>query len=314
MSARTGLAGHEVAVLEALGDAGRFVRSHDVLVSAARRSGIGPRYAYPVLVDLAVPWRRHLPLLEGEGNFGTQGDDPPADAVYTQVRLSPAGRLALAAERGEVGPVPLGLVEGSHFADGEVPPFAPAAVLAALRSGSGDAGPPVLPTGGLVEGDVDGLLAGRPTTMRLVCRTVRETDARGRQQLVITEVPLGVSTDAVCRAVADRVDAEVRHPDDGRRYADYLPEPTGPPEPDDRPVFHPLVRDLRDEISTRTGTRIVVVLARDADPVDALTWLRGVEPFAVEVDWCLPAPQRERLLGWDAGDGSGLDALEALLQ
>ncbi len=87
------------------------------------------------LVDLAVPWRRHLPLLEPLGNVGTRGDDPPADARYTMVRLSPAGRLALAAERGAVGPVPFGLVEGTLYRDGTVPSFAPDAVLAALRTG-----------------------------------------------------------------------------------------------------------------------------------------------------------------------------------
>src|SRR5262245_14558627 len=102
MSERTGLGPLELAVLEAAqprtAGSARYRRSSTVL-SAVAQQGFGPSYAYPVLVDLAVPWKRHLCLLDGQGNYGSPGDDPPADAEYTEVRLSPLGRLALAAER-----------------------------------------------------------------------------------------------------------------------------------------------------------------------------------------------------------------------
>lgn len=333
MSGRTGLEPFEVALLEAVelhesapgddapddrpedhadddGPAGSAAATPQVLATVEAATGVGPRYAYPMLVDLAVPWRRHLPLLEPLGNVGTRGDDPPADARYTMVRLSPAGRLALAAERGAVGPVPFGLVEGTLYRDGTVPSFAPDAVLAALRTGAMDAGPPVLPTGGLVEGDVKGLLAGRPARLRLVCRVVREHQP-GREVLVVTEVPLGANPDEIGRMVAARHDAEVRGAP-AVRYADYLPE-GGPEAPDLRPLRHPFLADVRDETSTAVGCRIVVVLAAGADPVDALAWLRDIWPVSIDVDWQLPAPQAQRLAGWDRGDGTGLDALAALL-
>lgn len=143
----------------------------DVL-DAERR--LGPRYAYPLIQDLAVPWRLHLPLLQPNGNWGSQGNDPAAEAKYTEVRLSRVGELALRVERGELGPVPLGLIEGSLYRDGPAPPFSPRQVLDAVASGAADCGPPTLPTGGRVTGDVDGLLAGRRVRLELSCTVVEE--------------------------------------------------------------------------------------------------------------------------------------------
>ena len=166
MSARTGLGALEVAVLAAVAEVGGrpgagHRRTAHVLDVLECEQGFGARYAYPLLQDLAAPWRLHLPLLDPSGNWGSQHGDPAADARHTEVRLSEVGALALAAERGEVGPIPLGLVEGSLYREGPVPPFAPDRVLEALTTGGADAGPPVLPTGGTVDGDIEALLAGR---------------------------------------------------------------------------------------------------------------------------------------------------------
>ena len=79
------------------------------------RCGLGPRYALPLLADLIAVWVRHLPLLEGEGNWGQIDGDPPADARYTRLALSAVGKLALAAEREQVGPVPLAIIEAGLF-------------------------------------------------------------------------------------------------------------------------------------------------------------------------------------------------------
>lgn len=303
MSERTGLGLLETAVLEAveaLGgapDAGRR-RTSRVLELLDREHGIGPRYGYPVVLDLGAPWRLHLPLLDPYGNWGTQNGDPAADARYTEVRLSPVGALALAAERGEVGPVPLGLAEGSLYRDGAVPPFDPLAVLDALASGSGDAGPPVLPTGGSVEGQVDALLAGRRARLRLGCTVVHEPD-----RLVLTEVPLGVPVDRVAQSLEIRY----RTLDPARRrYVDDAPA-----EPVEAPPFR--VLDVRDETSMHVGVRVVCRLEPGSDAAAAEAWVRSVWPVTVEVDARLPAPMRRRLRSWEAGDGSGLAALRALV-
>ena len=305
MSARTGLGALEVAVLAAVAEVGgRPGADHrwtalvlDVLES---EQDFGARYAYPLLQDLAVPWRRHLPLLDPSGNWGSQYGDPAAGARHTEVRLSEVGALALAAERGEVGPIPLGLVEGSLYRDGPVPPFAPDRVLEALTTGAADAGPPVLPTGGTVDGDIEALLAGRRARLRLGCTVVVEPG-----QLVLTEVPLGVTIDLLVEHLAIRV-ADHRPP----RYAAYL---VGPDSGDDVPDVAPVpVLDVRDE-SSLFGIRLVCVLRDGADPDDARRWVRSVWPVTVEVDCRLPAPMRRRLAAWDAGDGSGLAALGALL-
>jgi hypothetical protein len=239
-------------------------------------------------------------LLDPSGNWGSQHGDPAADARYTEVRLSEVGALALAAERGEVGPIPLGLVEGSLYRDGPVPPFAPDRVLAALTTGGADAGPPVLPTGGTVGGDIDALLAGRRARLRLGSTVVVEP---GR--LVLTEVPLGVTIDLLVEHLANRV-ATQRAPGHAD-YLDGLDSVYDVPDGATVPVL-----DVRDE-SSLFGIRVVCVLRSGADPGDASRWVRSVWPVTVEVDCRLPAPMRRRLAAWDGGDGSGLAALGALL-
>ncbi len=295
MTARTGLGPVEVALLDAIdlleGDGGEPVRCSDVLAAVDRLHGVGPRYSWPVLVDVAVPWRLHLPLVDGHGNLGTQGDDGPADAKYVEARLSEVGALALAAERGEIGPVPLGLIEGSLYRGGPVPPFAPDAVVGTLLAAGTDAGPPVLPTGGTVSGDLVGLLDGRPARLTLGC-TIRPVGG----DLVITEVPLGVEADRVVENIHNRSRERATH-----RGGETL-----------RPAGCPVV-GVYDETSSRNGLLIRVVLDPGSDLREAVQWLRDVWPVTVEVDCRLPAPQAERLATWDRGDGSGLRALADLL-
>src|SRR6187455_766255 len=83
VSARTGLGALEVAVLAAVAEvgggpgAGHRLTTHvlDVLES---EQDFGARYAYPLLQDLAAPWRRHLPLLDPCGNWGSCHGAPAA--------------------------------------------------------------------------------------------------------------------------------------------------------------------------------------------------------------------------------------------
>lgn len=90
MSERSGVGAVQVAILEALAaTAGRGFRSNEhVLHEAESRIGLAPWYAYPVLVDLAQPWKMPVTLVDGQGNFGSRGNDPAASRRYTESRLT----------------------------------------------------------------------------------------------------------------------------------------------------------------------------------------------------------------------------------
>ena len=296
MSERTGLGPLDVAILDAVDllDAGEPVRCSDVLAAVSALDGIDPVTAWPTLVDLGVPWRRHLPLVELYGHVGSVTGDPPAAAEHVEVRLADHGVLALAAERGEVGPLPLGLVEGTWVAGGPVPPFDPAAVVGALLAGAPDAGPPAPPGGGTVEGDVAGLLNGASVRLTVGC-TIRPEGGN----LVITEIPLGVPGGRVFESIVDRA-MKFTEGADGR---------SGVPV---RRRGSPVVGVL-DETTPHDGVRILLQLTDRADLLLARDWLRGVWPVTVELEASLPAPMPERLRSWDRGDGSGLRALRDLL-
>src|SRR5881275_1969326 len=49
----------------------------------------GDQAIYDTLVRLAQPWAMRLPLVDGQGNFGSPGNDPPAAMRYTECRLTP---------------------------------------------------------------------------------------------------------------------------------------------------------------------------------------------------------------------------------
>ena len=55
----------------------------------------GDQAVYDALVRLAQDFSMRLPLLDGQGNFGSVDGDPPAAMRYTEVRLAPAARYLL---------------------------------------------------------------------------------------------------------------------------------------------------------------------------------------------------------------------------
>lgn len=289
----SGLGRVEGALLDAVdlvGTDGEPVQCSEVLAVVAVRDGVESTTAYPTLVQLGSWWRRHLPLVELLGNAGTPFGDGAADPEHVDVRLSSVGSLALAAERGELGPLPLALIEGTWWSGGEVPPFDPRRVVGALLAAADDAGGPVLPTGGRLEGNVDALLRGDAVRLTVAARIVPEGG-----HLVVTELPYGVSAEDLVAAVHEASHAE----DPGTGLAAYR---RGCP-----------VRRVSDESTDVDGVRIRVELVRGADLLVATHWLRGVPPVAVERDAQLPAPMPDLLSTWDRGDGTGLRALADLL-
>ena len=309
MSDRTGLGVLEIAALRAtsgLNGVGNAFTSSAQVLDVLAVDGLGPDYLYPVLQDLAVPWKRHLTLLEVQGNFGSPGSDPAADARYTEVRLSPIGRLALRSERGEVGPVPLDLIDGTAYCGGRVPPFSPigiASTLSLLVARGDDAfsaaeadtliGGPMVPTGAVIDGGVMALLRGEPARMRMSSRITATTDS-DRTVLEITGYPLGVSIDRITDSIADRS----RWPD--RR----------------RGGGRDLVADVQDHSTERSGVRVLVALHHGVDAAEAELWLRGIWPVSIEVDWQLPAPMAQRVFDAAAAirsSSGGLRELRSLL-
>ena len=214
MSERTGLGVVEIALLEAL-ETSRFLRCDKALASVEERIGLAPGYAYEVLVDLARPWTMPVNLVQGQGNFGSRGNDPPANFRYTEARVTRAGRAALAAERGEMAPLPITVINGNTYREGLRPPFRPHAVIDAVREAislpgvtdaelTGMVGLPYFLTGCTVDGDLTALAAGRRTELSLQAQ-VSISDYR--RTVVIENIPPNISTDDTASIIASRATA-----------------------------------------------------------------------------------------------------------
>ncbi len=235
----------------------------------------GDSAIYDTLVRLAQPWAMRMPLVDGNGNFGSPGNDPAAAYRYTECRLEPlAMEMMRDIDQETVDfvanydgrsqePVilpsrfPNLLVNGSagiavgmatnipphnlrEVAAGaqwalEHPDATPEELLEALLERISG---PDFPTGALIVGKrgiEDAYRTGRGSiTMRAVVEV--EEDKRGRQTLVVTELPYQVNPDNLALKIAELVR-------EGRLAG---------------------IADVRDESSARTGQRLVIVLRRDA--------------------------------------------------
>ncbi|MBA2639578.1 MAG: DNA gyrase subunit A [Nocardioidaceae bacterium] len=235
----------------------------------------GDTAIYDTLVRLAQPWVMRYPLVQGQGNFGSPGNDPAAAMRYTECRLAPlAMEMVRDIDRETVDfranydgrgaePVVLPsrfpnlLVNGSagiavgmatnipphnlrEVADGVLwalahPEATREELLEALLERVKG---PDFPTGALIvgrQGIEQTYRTGRGSvTMRAVVEV--EEDTRGRTCLVITELPYQVNPDNLAIKIAELADS-------GRVQG---------------------IADVRDDSSSRTGRRLVVVLKRDA--------------------------------------------------
>src|SRR4051794_23205214 len=235
----------------------------------------GDSAIYDTLVRLAQPWAMRLPLVDGQGNFGSPGNDPPAAMRYTECRLTPVAMEMLRDidqdtvdfqpnydQRGSEPLVlpsrfPNLLVNGAAgIAVGmatNIPPHNLREVSAAvqwflqnpevsdeelLEACVERINGPDFPTGALIVGrdGIDQALRTGRGSVRMRAVIEVEEDSRGRQQLVITELPYQVNPDALAEKIADLVR-------DGKVAG---------------------IADVKDESSARTGQRLVIVLKRDA--------------------------------------------------
>jgi len=235
----------------------------------------GDSAIYDSLVRLAQPWAMRMPLVDGQGNFGSPGNDPAAAYRYTECRLAPLAMEMLRDIDKETvdfrpnydgrsnEPVVLPsrfpnlLVNGSEgIAVGmatKIPPHNLREVAAGaqwyldnpeatdeelLGALIERVKGPDFPTHGLIVGHrgiEDAYRTGRGSIIMRAVVEVEE-DSRGRACLVVTELPYQVNPENLAAKIAELVR-------EGRVGG---------------------IADIRDESSGRTGQRLVIVLRRDA--------------------------------------------------
>ena len=229
--------------------------------------GDGP--IYDAMVRMAQDFSMRYPLIDGQGNFGSVDDDPPAAMRYTEARLARiAEQMLLDIDKDTVGftanfdeslkeplslpaRLPNLLVNGSSgIAVGmatNIPPHNLGEVCDALiylidnpdapvDALSGFIKGPDFPTGGVILGE-DGIQSAYATGRgRIIVRAKAYVD-HARRQIVVNEIPYQVNKAALVEKIAELVNDK---------------KITG-------------IGDLRDE-SDRQGMRIVIELKREAQP------------------------------------------------
>jgi DNA gyrase subunit A len=235
----------------------------------------GDSAIYDTLVRMAQPWSMRAKLIDGQGNFGSPGNDPAAAMRYTECRLTPLAMEMLRdideetvdfkpnydgrSQEPVVLPsrIPNLLVNGGGgIAVGmatNLPPHNLREVAAGVTWALDhpDATPdelltelmrvipgPDFPTKGLIvgrDGIEDAYRTGRGSIRMRAVVTVEE-DAKGRTILVVTELPYQVNPDNLVENIAQLAR-------DGKVAG---------------------ISDINDESSDRIGMRIVVTLKRDA--------------------------------------------------
>ena len=237
----------------------------------------GDTAIYDTLVRLAQPWVMRHKLVDGQGNFGSPGNDGAAAMRYTECKMNP---LAMEMVRDidqntvdfqpnydnkDTEPVVLParfpnlLVNGSTgIAVGmatNIPPHNLREVNDAVQwilANPGAEKPDILeacierikgpdfPNGAFIvgrKGIEDAYRTGRGLVSMRAMIDVEE-DARGRTQLVVTQLPHMCNPDNLALKIAELVNS-------GRLSG---------------------IAELRDDSSARTGQRLVIVLKRDAQP------------------------------------------------
>lgn len=236
----------------------------------------GDSAIYDTLVRMAQDWSMRYLLVDGQGNFGSPGDDPAAAMRYTECRMAPlAMELVRDIDKDTVDFVPNYdgktqeptvlparfpnlLVNGSsgiavgmatnipphnmrEVADGvhwalDHPESTREELLDALIERIKG---PDFPTGATILGHKGIEQAYRTGRGLITMRAVVNTEEiKGRMCLVVTELPYQVNPDRLVVSIREAVR-------DGKIQG---------------------IADMRDETSGRTGQRLVLVLKRDAVP------------------------------------------------
>ena len=236
----------------------------------------GDAAIYYTLVRMAQPWSMRYPLVDGQGNFGSRGNDGAAAMRYTECRLTPLAMEMVRDIREDTV-----IFQPNYDGKTSEPTVLPSRVPNLLMNGSGGIAVgmatnipphnlneladaiywllenpeaeeaealeacmrfvkgPDFPTAGLIVGEKgidDAYRTGRGS---IRMRGKAEIEEEGsRQVIVITELPYQVNPDNLVSSIAEQVR-------DGKLKG---------------------ISKIDDESSDRVGLRIVVTLKRDAVP------------------------------------------------
>src|SRR5690606_10745937 len=232
----------------------------------------GDQAVYDALARMAQDFSMRLPLLDGQGNFGSIDGDPPAAMRYTEVRMDkPAHALLEDIEKDTVG------YQSNYDGSEKEPVVLPARYPNLLVNGAGGIAVgmatnipphnlteivdatvamidnpeisdsdlieivpgPDFPTGGVILGHAGSkaaLLLGRGSVIMRGRATIDEI-RKDRLAIIVSEIPYQVNKSVMIERIADLV----------------------------REKKIEGIADIRDE-SNREGIRVVIELKRDAAP------------------------------------------------
>jgi DNA gyrase/topoisomerase IV subunit A len=313
----TGLGQIEVSLLSALYErAGKPgtgpIKCRHLVDYVADKFNFGQRYSYQVLCDLASPWRVILPLIDfNSSNMGSV-DFPAAEPELTECSLTDAGRLGALAEKGEIGSVPLTLINGTTYMGGKQPPFSPQGITRALlRICEGPepsdkelidlVGAPNFPTGCDVSGQVESLL--EVGSGSIVLRPIiRKSLEGGSGAYEISRLPPELSALAVIESFQEDWQEDLDEAD---------PSETDPEE--EELVELPPISNLENMSHGINNEIIWFTIDRTLDAEAVLARLRDFPTLTVTIDARMDGPLPDVLRRWIREAGSeAKSALELL--
>ncbi len=231
----------------------------------------GDSSIYFTMVRMAQDWAMRYPMVDGQGNFGSEDGDPPAAMRYTEVRLEKLAEAMM--DDIEKDTVDFQL----NFDDSlREPTVLPTRIPQLLVNGSSGIAvgmatnmmphnlsevvdgciayidnrdieidelikfikAPDFPTGGTIYGFEGVKQAFHTGRGRVVLRgkTTIETDAKGREKIIINQVPYQVNRDALTQKIGDLIQDKVIEG----------------------------ISDVNNESNNKEGTRIVLEVRKDA--------------------------------------------------
>ncbi|HTB51517.1 MAG TPA: DNA gyrase subunit A [Ferruginibacter sp.] len=230
----------------------------------------GDASIYDTMVRMAQDWAMRYKMVDGQGNFGSQDGDPPAAMRYTEVRLEKFAEAMMDDIEKETVDFQLNFDDSL-----KEPTVLPTRIPQLLLNGAsgiavgmatnmmphnlnevvdgciayidnrditideliGYVKAPDFPTGGVIYG-FEGIKAGFYTGRgRVVLRGKAnvETDSKGREKIIITEIPYQVNRDMLTQKIGDLINDKVIEG----------------------------ISDVNNESNNKEGTRIVVELKKD---------------------------------------------------